>query len=55
VTLHVCDVLGFSDGRLREQRTYLDGDALMAQIDVSVETPAKTPPVVGDPYGIGHG
>ena len=32
VTLHLCDVLVFSDGKVKEQRSYLDTGSLMAQL-----------------------
>jgi steroid delta-isomerase-like uncharacterized protein len=32
VTLHMCDVLEFSDGKVKEQRSYLDTGSLMAQL-----------------------
>ena len=32
VTLHLCDVLEFKDGKVREQRSYLDTGSLMAQL-----------------------
>lgn len=54
VTLHVCDVLEFADGKVRQQRTYFDRDSLMKQLGVSVGTPVAAAPV-GDPWGIGYG
>jgi len=35
VTLHLCDVLVFSDGKVKEQRNYLDTGSLMAQLGVT--------------------
>jgi steroid delta-isomerase-like uncharacterized protein len=32
VTLHLCDVLEFSDGQVREQRSYVDTGSLMTQL-----------------------
>lgn len=32
VTLHLCDVLEFRDGKVREQRSYVDTGSLMAQL-----------------------
>lgn len=32
VTLHLCDVLEFSDGKVKSQRSYLDTGSLMAQL-----------------------
>jgi steroid delta-isomerase-like uncharacterized protein len=32
VTLHLCDVLEFSDGKIKAQRSYLDTGSLMAQL-----------------------
>ncbi|MDQ4085820.1 MAG: ester cyclase [Actinomycetota bacterium] len=42
VTLQLCDVLQFSDGKVRSQRTYLDGASLLAQLGVTAEQAATT-------------
>lgn len=53
VTLHVCDVLEFSHGRLCRQRTNFDGDSLMTQLGVSRGT-AMAATAVADRWGIGY-
>lgn len=35
VTLQLCDVLEFGDGKLRTQRTYFDTGSLMAQLGIT--------------------
>lgn len=35
VTLHLCDVLEFSNGKVKEQRSYIDTGSLMAQLGVT--------------------
>jgi hypothetical protein len=35
VTLQLCDVLEFSDGKVKNQRTYFDTGSLMAQLGVT--------------------
>jgi steroid delta-isomerase-like uncharacterized protein len=42
VTLQLCDVLEFADGRLRAQRNYFDGGALMSQLGITAEQAAPT-------------
>lgn len=42
VTLQLCDVLQFSDGKVRSQRTYFDGASLLAQLGVTAEQTATT-------------
>jgi steroid delta-isomerase-like uncharacterized protein len=54
VTLHVCDVLEFSDGKLCQQRTYFDGDSLMMQLGVSDGAGVAAAPII-DRWGIGYG
>jgi steroid delta-isomerase-like uncharacterized protein len=42
VTLQLCDVLEFSDGKVRSQRTYFDTGSLMAQLGMTAEQTATT-------------
>lgn len=42
VTLQLCDVLQFSDGKVRSQRTYFDGASLLAQLGITAEQTATT-------------
>jgi steroid delta-isomerase-like uncharacterized protein len=43
VTLQLCDVIDFSDGKVRSQRTYFDSGSLMAQLGlVAEQTATKT-------------
>lgn len=44
ITIQLCDVLEFSDGKVRVQRTYFDTGSLMAQLGLmSPETATTTP------------
>ena len=40
VTLHLCDVLEFADGKVKTQRTYFDSGALMAQLGMTADQAA---------------
>ena len=42
VTLHFCDVLEFSDGKVKQQRNYFDTGSLMAQLGVMAGQTATT-------------
>jgi steroid delta-isomerase-like uncharacterized protein len=42
VTLHLCDVLEFSDGKVKEQRNYFDTGSLMAQLGLMAGQTAKS-------------
>jgi steroid delta-isomerase-like uncharacterized protein len=42
VTLHLCDVLEFSDGKVKQQRSYLDTGAMMAQLGLMSGQAATT-------------
>ena len=42
VTLHVCDVTEFSDGKVLSQHTYFDSGSLMAQLGLGAEQKATT-------------
>ncbi len=42
VTLQLCDVLEFSDGKVRSQRTYFDSGSLMAQLGLTAGQTATT-------------
>ena len=42
VTLHLCDVIEFADGKIKAQRSYFDTGALMAQLGVSAGQAATT-------------
>jgi steroid delta-isomerase-like uncharacterized protein len=35
MTLHLCDVLEFSNGKVRQQRSYLDTGSMMAQLGLT--------------------
>lgn len=35
VTLHLCDVIEFADGKVKTQRSYFDSGALMAQLGMT--------------------
>jgi len=43
LTLHLCDVLEFSDGKVKAQRSYIDTGSMMAQLGLmSGQTTAST-------------
>jgi steroid delta-isomerase-like uncharacterized protein len=42
LTLQLCDVLEFSGGKVKSQRSYFDTGSLMAQLGVTAEQLAKT-------------
>jgi steroid delta-isomerase-like uncharacterized protein len=42
VTLKLCDVLEFSDGKVSSQRTYFDGASLLSQLGIAAEQAATT-------------
>jgi steroid delta-isomerase-like uncharacterized protein len=42
VTLQLCDVLEFSDGKVKNQRTYFDTGSLMAQLGVTAGQTAES-------------
>jgi steroid delta-isomerase-like uncharacterized protein len=42
VTLHLCDVLEFSDGKVKQQRSYLDTGSMMAQLGLMSGQAATT-------------
>lgn len=42
VTLHLCDVTEFSDGKIVSQRNYFDSGSLMAQIGLGAEQKETT-------------
>jgi len=42
VTLHLCDVTEFSDGKVLSQHTYFDSGSLMAQLGLGAEQKATT-------------
>lgn len=42
VTLELCDVLEFKDGKVKSQRQYLDTASLLAQLGVSAGQAART-------------
>lgn len=42
VTLHLCDVLDFSNGKIRAQHSYFDTGSLMAQLGLMAEQSATT-------------
>lgn len=42
VTLHLCDVLEFSNGKVKEQRSYVDTGSLMAQMGVTAGQAASS-------------
>ena len=42
VTLHLCDVTEFSDGKVLSQHTYFDSGSLMAQLGLAAEQTATT-------------
>lgn len=42
VTLKLCDVLEFRDGKITAQRTYFDTGSMMAQLGLTAEQPATS-------------
>jgi len=42
VTLKLCDILDFREGRIQSQRSYFDSGSLMAQLGVHAEQPTTT-------------
>jgi steroid delta-isomerase-like uncharacterized protein len=40
LTLHLCDVIEFQDGKVQQQRTYFDTGSLMAQLGLTAEQTA---------------
>lgn len=38
MTLHLCDVIEFENGKIRKQRTYFDTGSMMAQLGLSTES-----------------
>jgi len=42
VTLHLCDVTEFSDGKILSQHSYFDSGSLMAQLGLAAEQKATT-------------
>lgn len=42
VTLQLCDVLEFSDGKVKDQRTYFDTGSMMAQLGITAGQPAAS-------------
>lgn len=42
VTLHLCDVTEFSDGKILSQHNYFDSGSLMAQLGLAAEQKATT-------------
>lgn len=42
LTLKLCDVLEFRDGKITAQRTYFDTGSMMAQLGLMAEQPATT-------------
>lgn len=43
VTLKLCDVTKFSDGKVKSQRSYFDTASMMAQLGLGAEQAAATP------------
>ncbi len=42
VTLKLCDILEFADGKIRRQRTYFDTGSLMAQLGLAAQQTTTT-------------
>ena len=42
VTLQLCDVIEFKDGKVHRQRTYFDTGSMMAQLGLLAEQTAST-------------
>jgi predicted ester cyclase len=42
VTLKLCDILEFTDGKIRRQRTYFDSGSLMAQLGLTTQPTATS-------------
>ena len=42
VTLQLCDVMEFKDGKVYRQRTYFDTGSMMAQLGLAAEQEAST-------------